>query len=780
MSEASTSTINVYCCNPFNKLGHDYHKKNLRTVNDNILKRHSEIVAGNKICDNCRKAVLQLPVEHGISQELETEQEDGTEREQFLLSTPEKDHAIESLNESLGLIDETPVKKCRLSEKKYPENKLKTVSEAFRTKILGLSPENPVQPNYDSEIISQLKEKFNRTTNKSLQMQILTTLPNSWTLKQIETEFGVTNFIARKAKNLVKEKGIMSSPDLKPGKTLSSETVDIVRKFYESDEVSRQMPGKKDFVSVKADGKRVHVQKFLILNTLRECFVLFKERHPEQKIGFSKFCELRPKHCVLPGSAGTHSVCVCTIHQNAKLMMAQCKLPELTNQEIPIKTYKDLTNRMVCENPTDKCYFRQCTECPDISDLKSLFDDAFEQNSIEDVTFKKWMQIDNKCILETITKSSGDFLDSLFDSLPKLLKHSFIATKQSAYLRHMKENLPLNECIVLCDFAENYCFVLQDAAQGFHWNNAQATIHPFVIYYCNEESKLQHLSLVIISDCMAHDTVAVHLFQRLMIDFLKQKLPNEVEKIHYFSDGAASQYKNKSNFLNLCHHSADFSVKAEWNFFASSHGKNACDGVGGSVKRLAAQASLRMVYNDQIMTPRQLYDWAKENIKNIDFIYSTQDEYQHERTLLERRLEEAKTVKGTQQFHNYVPKSETKVVVKTYSLANESKEEIVSKNDVDCDLNLSDIVGFVTCIYDNEWWLGCVIGIENEDVKISFLEPHGPSHSFKYPRSPDILLVNKVDILTKVDPTTQTGRVYHLTESESNKSTKQLHYKLKK
>ena len=37
--------------------------------------------------------------------------------------------------------------------------------------------------------------------------------------------------------------------------------------------------------------------------------------------------------------------------------------------------------------------------------------------------------------------------------------------------------------LVIGDFAENYSFVLQDTAQGFHWNNSQATIHPFVIYH---------------------------------------------------------------------------------------------------------------------------------------------------------------------------------------------------------------------------------------------------------------------------------------------------------
>ena len=61
--------------------------------------------------------------------------------------------------------------------------------------------------------------------------------------------------------------------------------------------------------------------------------------------------------------------------------------------------------------------------------------------------------------------------------------------------------------VVCADFSENYAFVLQDAAQGFHWNNSQCTIHPFVIYY-KLSSSVSHQSHVII-DCLHHDTTAV-------------------------------------------------------------------------------------------------------------------------------------------------------------------------------------------------------------------------------------------------------------------------------
>ena len=52
----------------------------------------------------------------------------------------------------------------------------------------------------------------------------------------------------------------------------------------------------------------------------------------------------------------------------------------------------------------------------------------------------------------------------------------------------------------------------------------------------------------------------------------------------YFSDGAGSQYKNRKNFVNLCSHQEDFGVSAEWHFYVTSHGKGACDGLGGTLK----------------------------------------------------------------------------------------------------------------------------------------------------------------------------------------------------
>ena len=95
------------------------------------------------------------------------------------------------------------------------------------------------------------------------------------------------------------------------------------------------MPGKKDFVSVvTAEGKQEHCQKRLILCNLKELYERFKRLYPGTIVWFSTFAMLRPKECVLAGSCGTHSVCVCSLHQNAKLMFYGSKIAILSEGAI--------------------------------------------------------------------------------------------------------------------------------------------------------------------------------------------------------------------------------------------------------------------------------------------------------------------------------------------------------------------------------------------------------------------------------------------------------------
>ena len=153
----------------------------------------------------------------------------------------------------------------------------------------------------------------------------------------------------------------------------------------------------------------------------------------------------------------------------------------------------------------------------------------------------------------------------------------------------------------------------------------------------------------------------------------------------YFSDGAVSQYKNKKNFLNLVNHNDDFGMPAEWHFFATSHGKGPCDKLGGTVKRLAAMASLQKTQNDQIQTPQQLYDWAAANLSSIKCVFIQDSEINEHREVLQQRFDSCIPVVGTQKLHCFLPVagSTAKLNVKEFSASLTSSMVCVNSLNID-------------------------------------------------------------------------------------------------
>ena len=170
---------------------------------------------------------------------------------------------------------------------------------------------------------------------------MLTFSPESWSRNFAARYFNVTIYQIKEARIL--KKISFSVPGTKKGKIFSEITLNRVNNVYHDDKFIRQMPGKKDYVSI---GRKQHMQKRLTLCNLKELYVSFKTKYPQEVIGFSKFCSLRPKWCITVGASGTHSVCVCTLHQNAIF---------LTNA-IQIKcTYKDLMTKVVCDVTSNEC-----------------------------------------------------------------------------------------------------------------------------------------------------------------------------------------------------------------------------------------------------------------------------------------------------------------------------------------------------------------------------------------------------------------------------------------
>jgi hypothetical protein len=207
-----------------------------------------------------------------------------------------------------------------------------------------------------------------------------------------------------------------------------------------------------------------------------------------------------------------------------------------------------------------------------------------------------------------------------------------------------------------------------------------------------------------------------------------------------------------------------------------------CDGVGGTVKRLAAKASLQRCaehkLDEQILTPTAFYDFCKKNIVNIEFVYATNEDYEGEYQLLQERHNTALTIVGTQRLHHFQPMSSSTLKVKRFSSSDTFQiKKVCNSGQI---LQDEHINGYVTVVYDNAWWLGYVIekNTEEKTVSVNFFTPRGPSPSFKYPERQDILNVPYCDILSTVSATTTTGRTYIVEVAEQKNATNALQKKI--
>ena len=66
-------------------------------------------------------------------------------------------------------------------------------------------------------------------------------------------------------------------------------------------------------------------------------YILLSKKHPNVNTEFYKFCALRAKWGVLAGSKMSHSISVCSAHQNAALLVNATEL-NLTQKDL-IKRY---------------------------------------------------------------------------------------------------------------------------------------------------------------------------------------------------------------------------------------------------------------------------------------------------------------------------------------------------------------------------------------------------------------------------------------------------------
>ena len=109
-------------------------------------------------------------------------------------------------------------------------------------------------------------------------------------------------------------------------------------------------------------------------------------------------------------------------------------------------------------------------------------------------------------------------------------------------------------------FSENFQLKHQREVMAACWSNEMVILFTAVVYYRTDDVGLNHQSYVVVSDELSHDKASVYAFNNAILERAKEVTP--VREVHYWSDGAGSQFKNRYNLSSLLYHQEDFNCKA--------------------------------------------------------------------------------------------------------------------------------------------------------------------------------------------------------------------------
>ena len=586
------------------------------------------------------------------------------------------------------------------------------------------------------------------TTPRHEKVKLLTMLPKEFSRQYIVDNFGATFEMINQSRKLE----FYQNPQSHRGRVFDQEIISLVHDIYQDDEYSRMLPGKKDCISVEY-GRRSE-QKRLMLVTVKELYAAFKAKYahrPDVKIGLSKFFSLRPRWCVSAGTSGTHAVCCCTIHENVKLLC------DSISSDI---TYKSMMSLAVCNLESRDCCLLKCDKCPTDDYLKAYILSFFPSYETEgdhiEVTFKQWVSVDRS---DLVNKSLPlfDFVDYVLNQLRKLLPHSFIAKSQTAYFKRRKETVAEGEVICCMDFSENYSFVIQDEVQGYHWTQKYCTVHPCVCYFreknpAGELLVSKHISFCFLSSETVHNVPMVYAMQTKLVNLLKDRVPGLV-KVEYITDGCAEQYKNFKTFSNIVYHFNDLGVICVWSFYATSHGKSACDGLGGCVKRYTANESLRRPASNGITDVQTMKDYCQKTFTDIHFEITSKDDIDSATKTMTKRVEMSSTLDGTRSYHYFEHLGNGRIGAKIIS--DDEMFEIKVDHVPILGLSMTDfhLGDYVAFVYDQKWYVGLILSlsINHNELEVKSMHPHGPSTFFKWPSRSDIVWVTLSQVLCVVE-----------------------------
>ena len=170
------------------------------------------------------------------------------------------------------------------------------------------------------------------------------------------------------------------------------------------------------------------------------------------------------------------------------------------------------------------------------------------------------MNVDYEGLVENCVQTFGT-------KIKQFLFHVFVKRQQSNFFELLKNNSTNERCLLQVDYSENFSLVEQNEIRSAHWSRGHLSIFTAHVW-----AGTSTYPMIVVSDDPAHNKYTVVKCLEHVLSRLKKLLPL-VKQVDVFSDGSASQFKQRYLFKNLSYLANDFDVGLSWNFFASHHGK---------------------------------------------------------------------------------------------------------------------------------------------------------------------------------------------------------------
>lgn len=345
----------------------------------------------------------------------------------------------------------------------------------------------------------------------------------------------------------------------------------MIQTFYERDDNSRITTGKKDTITKN----KIKMQKRLLSHTLDVLHRKLLSEHPDIQVSYALFARLRPFWVCKP-TVKDRDTTQCKQHENLEFVVRKLASVKI----LPTTNLLDLLKKITCSTENKSCMYSECKECSD-----SMYPVEGQYTPTEIVIYSQWITSKDGRFSHTekgVKSSSLNELCEMFQTnLRRIAKHIFNIYHQYNIYRSLRNSLQPNECMIHIDFAENYLCKYGNEIQAVHFGGShkQVTLHTGVLYMEGKEP----MSFCTISDSRRHDPLAIWAYLEPVLGWI-QEVSSLIHLYHFFSDGPATQYRQKKNFFLFIQKISEGST---WNFFEAAHGKGAPDGIGAALKRAA-------------------------------------------------------------------------------------------------------------------------------------------------------------------------------------------------